>query len=79
MLQTGSPVWTSQAMPTDTYTYDYNGNLTQMDRYYPTPLLNSSTQTDKTTENTTENRNSLLMTHYPSDYLPSPENKWSNL
>jgi len=63
----------------DTYTYDYNGNLTQMDRYYPTPLLNNSPQTDKTTENTTENRNSLLMTHYPSDYLPSPENKWDNL
>jgi len=63
----------------DTYTYDYNGNLTQMDRYYPTPLLNNSASDDKNRENATENGNSLLMTHYPSDYLPSPENKWDNL
>jgi YD repeat-containing protein len=61
----------------DTFTYDYNGNLTQMDRYYPTLLLSGKeTENDRTSSCLNV---PLLKVHYPSDYAPSPVNKWSNL
>jgi YD repeat-containing protein len=61
----------------DTFTYDYNGNLTQLDRYYPDPLLSRK---DAENDRTSSCLNvPLLQVHYPSDYAPSPVNKWSNL